>query len=284
MNKVVLINYANDKYRKTQKLNTWTGKHLAGFKNVIEYGPNDIDKEFYNKNKKIFDIQRGNGLWLWKPYIIYKTLKELQNGDVVFYCDSGACFFRSVKPILKILEKQNIWVSTTPFIERQFTKKLTFKLMECDNESYKNSNQIQGGFIAIKKSDDSMNFIKEWLDYCCNIEIISPEDNKEQEEVGFYAHREDQSVLSLLIKKYHLKVYSDPTQYGRLPEKYFREGCIMNYYLKEDYPICIILHRTANADFKNIFKQWLCAILPRRIGLKFIDTHDNKKGLKDGKK
>ena len=268
--KIVLINYANEKYKRTQKLNSWGGRHFAGFKNVLEYGPEDIDKEFYQEHKEILDEKRGNGLWLWKPYIKIKSLEKLNDGDIVFYIDSGAFFFRKITSILKILEKQDIWVTTTPFIERQFTKKKVFKLMNCDTEEYKNSNQVQGGFIGVKKSEFSMSFLKEWLKYCCEPEIIFPQEDKSKEETGFFAHREDQSVLSLLIKKYNIKTYSDPSQYGRLPEKYIREGCSMQYYGKEDYPICIILHRTADANIKVIFKQWLCAILPRKIGLKFI--------------
>ena len=270
-NKVILINYANEAYKKAQKLNSWTAKIFGGFKNVIEFGPDDIDKDFYEKNKKILDIKRGNGLWLWKPYIINKTLENLNDGDIVFYCDSGACFFRDASPIFKILEKQDIWVSIQPLIERQFTKRKTFELMNCNNEEYKNSNQVLSGFIAIKKSNFSTAFINEWLDYCCNIDIISPIDDKSSEEPNFYAHREDQSILSLLIKKYNIKAYSDPSQYARLPEKYIRDGCIMKYYGKEDYPIFILLHRTKDGNKKVIFRQWLCAILPRKIGLKFID-------------
>lgn len=269
----VLINFADDNYKKAQSLNSKTGKFFVNFDKVYSFSPSDISKEFLEENKKIFEYKRGYGLWLWKPYFIDKTLENLNDGDIVFYCDSGACFFRNISPIINILEKQDIWVSTLPLLEKQFTKRKTFELMNLNDEKYKNTNQISGTFIAIKKSNFSSTFVKEWLNYCCNLEIIAPIDDKSNEDKDFYAHREDQSILSLLIKKYNVKAYSDPSQYGRLPEKYIREGCQMKYYGKEDYPICIIHHRTKDGNKKVIFKQWLCAILPRKIGLKIINKN-----------
>ena len=85
--------------------------------------------------------------------------------------------------------------------------------MNLEEERFKNSNQISGTFIAIKKSDFSVKFVKEWLRYCCNLEIISPVEDKTNEDNDFYSHREDQSILSLLVKKYNIKSYSDPSQY-----------------------------------------------------------------------
>lgn len=90
--------------------------------------------------------------------------------------------------------------------------------------------QISASFIAVRKTDFAVAFIKEWLHYCCDVEILSPAVDKSLESPEFYDHREDQSILSLLNKKYNIKPYSDPLQYGRLPEKYARDDYIMMYY------------------------------------------------------
>ena len=57
----VLINYANDVYKKAQDWNSWTGKHIAGFDKVYAFSPNDIDKTYYETHKDILSVQRGNG-------------------------------------------------------------------------------------------------------------------------------------------------------------------------------------------------------------------------------
>lgn len=270
--KKILINYANDKYKAAQHLQSKTGRK-AGFDQVIEYGSDDIDPIFKDEHADIFSYERGDGLWLWKPYLILKTLDICEDGDIVFYCDSGALFFRNARPVFDILKNQDIWISVLPLIEKQFTKSETFKVMNAQGSEYSETPQISGTFAAFKKTEFTFAFVKEWLDYCCDIKAIAPPECKwgdSDEAEYFFAHREDQSILSLLSKKHHIRAYSDPSQYGRLPEKYIRDNCRMEYYGKEDYRPFILHHRTGDGNSSVLFKQWLCAVLPRTIGLKFI--------------
>lgn len=90
--KKILISYANAPYQKAQALLCKTAKK-AGFTEWIAYGPEDVDEGFRNAHSDIFSFERGDGLWLWKPYLILKTLNAVKDGNIVFYCDSGACFF-----------------------------------------------------------------------------------------------------------------------------------------------------------------------------------------------
>lgn len=272
--RILLINYANEAYRLAQKLQTRTAK-VAGFTDVIEYGPEDIEESFKEEHEDIFRYKRGNGLWLWKPYLIKKTIDSMNDGEILFYCDSGACFFRSAREIISKLTDQDVWISVLPLKEKQFTKQITFDIMNCNSERYKETAQISGTFCAFKKSDFSTKFVDEWLQYCCNIKVLEPPKSTVQEAVYYYGHREDQSILSLLVKRYNLQAWSDPSQYGRLPEKYKRDGCEMVYYGKqigqEDYPICVLHHRTKDGNKKVLFNQLLCAVLPRKIGLMMIN-------------
>ena len=86
---IIAINYADDNFTDAQKLNTWTAKHLGRASRVIEYGPKDMDEVFWESNKDILSRSRGGGYWLWKPYFIARTLRLLQEGDYLVYCDAG---------------------------------------------------------------------------------------------------------------------------------------------------------------------------------------------------
>lgn len=88
----ILVNYADEKYKKAQHVNSWTGRHIAGFDKVIEFGPEDVEESYRINNKEIFNYTRGNGLWLWKPYLINRVLSESSDGDIIFYADSGSFF------------------------------------------------------------------------------------------------------------------------------------------------------------------------------------------------
>lgn len=260
-----LINYADEKFRNAQKLNTSSARRFCHFDKIIEYGPSDIDRTFFERNKQIFMVKRGNGLWLWKPYIIKKTLERLEYGDIVFYCDSGACFFRECDIVFNILQHQDIWVTVLPLVEEQWTKKRTFDIMHLDIEKYGKMRQISGTFLALKKSEFTNKFVDEWLSYCENYECIAPSSDKRYELSWYIDHREDQSILSLLVKKYNIKFFSDPSQFGVYPEKYFAEGRILEYYRKLDYKPFILHHRRNNVNFLHLIKCWMRIYLPKNF-------------------
>jgi hypothetical protein len=112
--------------------------------------------------------------------------------------------------------------------------------------------------------------VKEWLDYCCNPKILIPMDQKEiQAECSYFvAHREDQSVLSLLVKKYNIKAYQDPSQFAVFPERYCREKREHIYYPEEDYHCMIVHHRRYEIDIKFFVLQSIYTLLPRRLSRK----------------
>jgi hypothetical protein len=48
------------------------------------------DKQFWQTHSEfISKNNRGYGYWLWKPYIIKKTLESLSDGDILLYLDAG---------------------------------------------------------------------------------------------------------------------------------------------------------------------------------------------------
>lgn len=80
-NRIVLINYADENYKGSQHLQTKTAK-IVGFTDIMEYGPEDIEETFRNAHLNIFNYKRGNGLWIWKPYIILETMELFKVDDV----------------------------------------------------------------------------------------------------------------------------------------------------------------------------------------------------------
>ena len=46
----------------------------------LPYSFKDLDDDFVAKNKELLSKPRGAGYWVWKPYIILKTLKMIPRG------------------------------------------------------------------------------------------------------------------------------------------------------------------------------------------------------------
>lgn len=247
---IIAINYADENFVKAQRFNTKSAYKKGKVDKVIEYSPDDIDNDFYTKNKKILREKRGGGYWLWKPYFIMKTLENSNDGDYIFYCDSGAYYIDKVKYLIDDLEKSNqsIMAFELPLIEKQWTKAELLKKMHCDYDEFKESNQAIGGYILIKVNDESKEFFRQYLKLCCNFDLINDEYIESDQLDSFIDHRHDQSIFSLLCKKYNLELFRDPSQYGVRPWEYMGSGREFNVktYNNSNYPQIIVSQRTAN--------------------------------------
>lgn len=148
-----------------------------------------------------------------------KALQELKIGDYLFYCDSGAYYVNDVKYLIYDIEKSHtdIMVFELPLIEKQWTKKELFNLMECFNNKYLESNQILSVYFLIKKSDYSIKFFEKYLEYACMDDVLNDNYDKELQCSDFIDHRHNQSLLGLLSKKEKLVSFRNPSQFGIRP-------------------------------------------------------------------
>jgi hypothetical protein len=70
--------YSNKKYQKPRKALSNLAKESKIFENTFEYDREWLEKTyFFEKNSDVLgDTSRGDGWWLWKPYVILKTLEK----------------------------------------------------------------------------------------------------------------------------------------------------------------------------------------------------------------
>ena len=246
---IIAINYANKAFKKSQKLNAKTAIRVGGADKVICYTRDDIDLEFFAKNKSVLQVKRGDGYYLWKPYFMYKAYQELKDGDYLIYTDSGSVYVNRIQYLIDCMEKEDMEIMVfsleNEMLEKKYTKRDAFVLMECDCEEYANTPQSIGGYVLLKKSRFVEKFLSEDLAYAQDSRIITEEDNTQglDNYPEFIAHRHDQSVWSLMSKKYHLKRFRDPSQFGlvRSYEKAVEE--------RSFYPQIIDSHRMGNIQF-----------------------------------
>lgn len=267
----IFVTYSTPYYFKARNFAGKMAKWFGGFDKVVLYSPDDIDAEFKHVHDDIFSIKKGAGLWLWKPYSIYKALiEEANEGDYVFYCDAASFFIRNSDNLIKTMTNDDIWVSDNNFVEEKYTKEDAFQLLNCSDEYFRKTNQIQAQIIGIRKSPRSMAFVEEWLKLSSDFDVIGPENTKlgSSNCEGFIGHRYDQSILSLLSKKYKViphfsPIASSPTKY----KPFYRNG---QPIINREYPCCIVLQHSATIDKKKSIILALKAYLPYSIR-KFID-------------
>ena len=261
----ILINYATPKFARHRRINTATGYALGGFDKVIEYSPQDIDEDFRRKNERILNQKKGGGYWLWKPYIIRRTLQGMEEGDFLFYADAGSCFTGPVEPLIEVMgqKNQDILLFQMTHLERHWTKRDVFTLMGCDTAEYADTGQFMAGFSLWRKTAFSLNLADEWLSYAQDERIIMdiPNQNGKDNYPGFRENRHDQSIWSLLCKKYQLKEYKTPPQ----PRVFHNRGD-RGYRRFRRVDSCFIL------SFRENLKHcgYLCLRHPMKLRLNFL--------------
>lgn len=265
---IFAINYADLKYRKTQQFNSATAIHKGKVDKVISYSPKDMDYAFAKKNREILEQPRGNGYWLWKPYFIHKTLLQMEEGDYLVYLDSGAFYINDVKYLIQQMDRdgQAVMAFELPLKERRYTKRDVFLVMDCDKPEYFETNQRMATMIILKKTNVAMRFVQEWLGYCQCGHIITDEKNNmgKGNYKGFVDNRHDQSIFSLLSKKYGFKAYRDPSQFGRFPDVFWpiRIDEIQDY---SKYPQIITKHGRGEVTKHIFWEQMMFAYAPKII-------------------
>ena len=270
--KVTLVNFADEKFRRKQKLNSFTAKLLGGFHRVLEFSPKDVDQELFRINKESAKyIEKGFGNYFWKPIIVNKAIQEIEDGSFLMYADSGSLFAKKISPLLRRMDEKNknILCFQLPLIEKQWTKRDAFLLMDCDKPFYADSSQNLATFFIVRKCQESISFLKEWMNYCSDSRILSDDKNVlgEGNYSEFIEHRHDQSVLSLLSKKYSDRVLlqGDISDYGYYPHRYYRNTSrLFNEEIEYPHKGILISTRTAGTI------PYLCKYCIRRV-LLFMD-------------
>ena len=213
-----LINYADIKFLEAQKFNAFTGLKVGKFKTVREYTPQSISNSFREKYFEVLRQKKGGGYWLWKPWIIQNALEQINYNDLLFYSDSAAHFIQPIDHIKKLPWdfEQDIIPFELELPESDWTKRDAFKILNLDGFGYEKTNQRLASFIFLRKTEFTRHFINEYLNYCCNEQVLTDLPNLcgASNFEGFKEHRHDQSIFSLLTKKYSLSPFRDPSQWG----------------------------------------------------------------------
>jgi len=156
----------------------------------------------------IMNNPRGFGYWLWKPYLIKKTLDLMQDQDILLYLDCGCeidvkekeYFFECCEIVKKdyivgTLGKTNV--------EESCKMDLLLKL-DMNNNKYLKTRMHQAGANLILVCNKTRKLVNEWLELCCNYKLIDDSVSINSNLKEFKEHRHDQSIYCLLTKKYNI--------------------------------------------------------------------------------
>lgn len=167
------------------------------------------DPVFWEKHGDfILQNPKGYGFWIWKPYLILKKLEELQEGDILVYADSGCELnpqgMERFLDYLDVLEMSELGILSFQMdhLEQDFTKKAILDYFQDDGTT----GQCVGGIQLIKKTPHSMKVVREWNKHLLYEWINDTPDSHA-------SPRHDQSIYSMVVKKYGSVRLPDETYY-----------------------------------------------------------------------
>ena len=192
-------------------------KEFDVFDDIYLYNEYTLPKdEQFNKvlkDKLSLDI-RGFGYWCWKPFIVLKTLENIEYDDILVYADIG-CYLnksginRFYEFLDIVIENKNI-CTEVGLSEKQYTKSDLFNYFNVLNDkNITDTFQRLAPFFILEKNNVNLELVQKWMQvFYDDFSLIDDSPSKIPNLDGFIENRHDQSAFSILSKIYNMKVIS----------------------------------------------------------------------------
>jgi hypothetical protein len=172
------------------------------FTDTFSFNNNDLGSHLHNMRTA------GAGFGWWKAKIVKMVFDKINTDDIVLYLDAGFdlnthCTEKFEEYVSKCDRGPGFlgFQTSGNVYERQYTKRDVFKFMDCDNPKYTDTLQLASGVFFVKKNKLGIDLMNEW-ENLCNIEhLINEYPSYHENYPEYIAHRHNQSVFSLLVKR-----------------------------------------------------------------------------------
>lgn len=208
-NNVRFITFADGNVYKNDRI-LQEAKDSGFFKEIYGYDANSLPPSFHTdfiKNNK-----RGFGYWIWKPFIIYENLKDLNDGDILIYSDSGSKInpqgYKRIAEYYEMLQRTQMIVFQIQHEDKDWIKMDCLKNVlgkvgryeALKNVIFENPKTRTSGISIYRKTPETLEFASLWYELCCDYHNIDDSPSIEPNFPTFKEHRHDQSVFSILSK------------------------------------------------------------------------------------
>jgi len=214
---VVFLTYGDKNFKKSRERIIKEAKQLNLFTDCIMetedvFNDSEFSEQLNNERfKQVATQRKGGGYWIWKPYILYKHLSKLNEGDILVYADAG-CKINNDTTTLDLFNNvfnkiqntnTNMVVNKLPnqYVEKNWTKGDVLKYHNVYDNDIINESQFEANRIILIKNKKTMTIIKQWWDIAKDRpELFDDSKSNIPNKNGFIEHRHDQSNISILCK------------------------------------------------------------------------------------
>ena len=207
---VTLLSFANDKYKNSIARVKRQAEELP-FNRVITYNEEELRgmSDFWERHKSFIESNpRGFGYWLWKPYLVHKTLTSMRDGEILVYMDAGASLHSNVGQFNELIRQVSTnssgiisWVLNFTK-EKSWTKYDLIDYLDAETLWNKDVEQLHATFFILKNTESVRSLIHKWYEVGSNYHLIDDSPSKLPNDSTFREHRHDQSIFSILRRQH----------------------------------------------------------------------------------
>ena len=140
------------------------------------------------------DIRVQRGQYAWKPIIVGEVAEEVSG--LFFWFDSGVYIQRRLSALRAVVLRDGIYTPRSPGGLARWTHPKTLKALGVPDSWRGKSNRCGGIVAADTRRPHVMNLLQEWRRLALIKDCIAPRGSSRRN------HRQDQSLLSILVHRY----------------------------------------------------------------------------------
>tara|TARA_B110000046_G_C13007498_1_gene405026 strand:- start:1090 stop:2745 length:1656 start_codon:yes stop_codon:yes gene_type:complete len=215
--KIHFITYGNAKFERAKQRLLKEANEFGEFKSIKGYGPEDLSPEFKERFKTIVSQPRGDGYWIWRPYILKHAIDNINENEYLVYLDAGCKLNpmgkKRFNEYIKMFEGNDYGIMSFQMSgnngpgglekEKCWTIKEIFKYFGIgENDNIRESGQYLGGILIMKKNKHLEEYLKTFIKVIEDNPLLCTDYyNKKNQEHFFRENRHEQSITSILRKK-----------------------------------------------------------------------------------
>lgn len=252
---VTLVSFADSRMLPTLRRLHGQAKAMESLERTLLYTERDLRVDFKAATEEFLKPGiRGFGYWVWKPEVVLMALGQIEDGEILCYCDAGfhlnpkgeEHLRRYISPILSeqaelVAFAHNPALASFPlaegevprFLESQYTKGDMLDFWSArSNEAMTKTPQYASGLFFVRKTTRIISLFEKWRDDAVRHRALFDDSPSISPNLpDFVENRHDQSYFSLMCKANDHHAFSAFEFW--LPS---REGLKANWSKLEDFP------------------------------------------------
>lgn len=232
MSAKTLISFASSNISKAPQRFRAQAEALGVFDEIIIHDEYSLDEDFRRRHAgQLKSHVRGFGYWAWKPQIIAQTMKMMDQGELLCYCDIGCHLNPAGRPrlleYLAMLEKtangmlafqRKKTATNLAFDDRHYAELTDHQWTKGDVLRYfdvvgyreiTHTPTVGAGIIFFRKNALSEHVVSRWLEAInADFSLVDDSPSASANLPGFVEHRHDQALFSILAKLHQVKTLS----------------------------------------------------------------------------